>query len=278
VPGQLTSGPGWTYRSGTVAITGSGAVLSGLRITGQVSFQGPNQTLTDSEVIAPTGNAAAIQLNSATSVSAPTVTHSFLHGALNADGSCANQGTPQRSLYGIFGDSDSNVPMTITANHIECFDHPLQLEAGVVEDNYVHGITVNCTGGSGCSIDHADVLFSGGGTTKPLSIIHNTLLQDWTGGSCAGCAGDIMLNNAFGVQSNRTIQNNYLGGGNFVIYAGQVSPAGTNDVIQGNVFTTKLWPNSGFYAPVRDTAKNSGNVWANNTWADGPNAGKAINP
>jgi hypothetical protein len=276
VPGQVRSGAGWSYGSGTVKVTGSGAVLSGLRINGTVTFQGPNQTLAKSEVIAPPGDGAAIQLNAGSSVSAPTIIDSFIHGPLNSNGACANQGTPQRSQYGIFGDSTPKTPITIVSNHIECFDHPLQLEAGDIEDNYVHGITVNCTGGPGCSIDHADVLFSGGGVTQPLKIIHNTLLQDWTGGGCAGCAGDIMLNNAFGMQSNRTIENNLLAGGNFVIYAGQASPPGTNNVIRGNVFSTRYWPNSGVYGPVRDAT--SDNVFAGNTWSDGPKAGQTIEP
>jgi hypothetical protein len=117
------------------------------------------------------------------------------------------------------------------------------------------------------------VFFSGGGTTDALTLRHNTFVNDWKGDGLAAC---IMLNNAFGVQSNRTIEDNYLAGGNFTIYAGQVGPPGTNDVIRNNVFSTQVFPNSGQYAPVRDVADNTGNIWSNNTWADGPKKGQQI--
>lgn len=73
-----------------------------------------------------------------------------------------------------------------------------------------------------------------------------------------------------------------MGGTGYCMYAGKNagSPADSVNsmVMTGNKVTTQYYPNGGSYGalaayPVWGTL---GNVWSNNTWADGPNVGLPI--
>lgn len=79
------------------------------------------------------------------------------------------------------------------------------------------------------------------------------------------------------------VRDNFIGGGGYALYAGMNAgkpPTSVrNMVVTGNKFTTiGTWPNSGYWGPV--TAEpvwgQHGNVWSNNTWADGPKAGQPL--
>ncbi|MEZ4222207.1 MAG: hypothetical protein R3B13_14825 [Polyangiaceae bacterium] len=79
------------------------------------------------------------------------------------------------------------------------------------------------------------------------------------------------------------VRDNLLGGGGYSLYAGMNSgkPADSvqNMVVTGNRFTTNgTYPTAGFYGPVTATPEwgKLGNVWSNNTWADGPKAGQEL--
>jgi hypothetical protein len=214
--------------------------------------------------ISATGDGWAVGLRP--SASNVTIKDTYIHGFTKHGA--------DRLQYGIFGDLGGDAGVLIQRVNIELADHPVQMERGTLVDSYLHNLSYNDT-------DHIDAFFSGGGTTDPLVLRHNTIIQDVKTG---GLAGDLLFSNAFGVQSNRDVEYNKLGGGNFTIYPGEKAghandgssfPAGTNDVFADNVFTTTVWPNGGQYAPVQDglTANNS---WTNNTWLDGPNAGQAV--
>jgi hypothetical protein len=85
-----------------------------------------------------------------------------------------------------------------------------------------------------------------------------------------------------GVNDNGTtgyqVNNNYLGGAGYVIYAGMNAGKPTtsvkNMVITGNKITTQWWPNGGANGVLAATPTwgTNGNQWANNTWADGTKA------
>ena len=78
------------------------------------------------------------------------------------------------------------------------------------------------------------------------------------------------------------VKDNFLGGTGYCIYAGKNAGSSAdsvhNMVITGNKITTAIYPNGGANGvvaavPVWGTF---GNVWGNNTWADGPNVGQNI--
>lgn len=78
------------------------------------------------------------------------------------------------------------------------------------------------------------------------------------------------------------VLDNYLGGGGYTIYAGLNAGKPTtsvkNMVMTGNKVTTQWWPNGGAVGPLAAAPPwgTNGNVWANNTWADGPKAGQTF--
>lgn len=83
---------------------------------------------------------------------------------------------------------------------------------------------------------------------------------------------------SFGYQ----VLDNYIGGTGYCIYAGKNAGSAANSVqnmvVTGNKVTTQVYPNGGANGPLAaaPTWGTLGNLWANNTWADGPNAGQTI--
>ena len=104
-----------------------------------------------------------------------------------------------------------------------------------------------------------------------MTINHNTIFNP------SSLTDAIMLANDDGPQTNRTITNNLLAGGGYTFY-GSGGPSGqaTNIIFTGNRFSNRYFPRSGSFGPVAHWQRSTGNVWANNTWADGPAAGTTI--
>jgi Domain of unknown function (DUF4082) len=258
VPGTVKSGPGWVWDSrGWVAVNGAGTVFSGYAVTGSIEVYAVGAVIKDND-IAASGEGWAIGLRP--SASNVTVSDNTIHGPCVQ---CSN-----RLTYGIFGDLGGDAGSQILRNNLYDIDHPLQQERGLVQDNYVHGLAANGT------TDHVDAFFSGGGTPDQLTIRHNTLINDWKG---EGSTSAILLSNAFGTQSNRLVEDNLLGGGGYTLYGGNAT-SGSNVIIRNNVFTTTLYPKSGFYGPTTAIQNGGSNSFTNNVWADGANAGKTISP
>jgi len=113
---------------------------------------------------------------------------------------------------------------------------------------------------------------------RPLIPRHNTFLDQVTGDR--GETAAVYATDDFGPLSNVTIDNNWMAGGAYALYAG--SRAGnnaTNIHVTNNYFSTVYFPNSGFYGPLGAYDPNgAGNTFVTNVFADGPNAGQLITP
>lgn len=78
------------------------------------------------------------------------------------------------------------------------------------------------------------------------------------------------------------VLDNYVGGTGYCIYAGKNAGSSSNSVqnmvMTGNKVTTQWYANGGAngYLAAAPTWGTLGNVWSNNTWADGPNAGQLV--
>lgn len=78
------------------------------------------------------------------------------------------------------------------------------------------------------------------------------------------------------------VLDNYVGGTGYCIYAGKNAGSAAdsvqNMVMTGNKVTTQWWPNGGANGPLAAAPAwgTLGNIWSNNTWADGPNGGQVI--
>jgi hypothetical protein len=111
---------------------------------------------------------------------------------------------------------------------------------------------------------------SNGGNTSPLTISHNTILNNMSQTDAVSLFQDN------GPQANRVITGNLLAGGSYTLYAGSLpgSPA-SNIQVTGNVFSPAYYPRSGSVGPVAYYTPGNGNVWSANTW---DNTGKAVQP
>lgn len=132
----------------------------------------------------------------------------------------------------------------------------IQTHEGLVKDNFIHALRMR-TG------DHVNG-FTSNGSTEPLRIVHNTILNRFDQTDAIGLFQD------FGVEANRTIKNNLLAGGDYPLYAGSGSDGATHDVtVIGNRFSRIYARNGGTYGPV--AAYDDGgarNRWAENVWDD----------
>jgi hypothetical protein len=244
VPGQETSGPGWTYSAEyqEVEVTSPGAVLCDLSITGNLNIEAANVTI-DNVAIINSGNGWGIGLMH--SVDA-TIEHSQVYSPLGAD-------RLQVAIKDVYGDATGT---NIRTTNIWDADTGIQLSQGRVANNYIHNMEADPG-------DHVNGIVSDAGVAAGLIIAHNTVFTP------LGQTDAIGLFEDFGPQMDVTITHNLLSGGGYTIYGGANSGGATpsNIVITGNRLATTYFPDGGFYGPAAavDTGVN-GDVWSGNIW------------
>ena len=240
VPGQVSSGPGWHYvTSGYVAVTGAGAVLSGLYIPYNVDITASNVTIRNSKIV--TAGSFAVSLRHTTGV---TITHSAISGA------SATTGRAGVDISDIYGDSTG---MTITGDNISNFKTAIQVTTGIISGNYIHdpGYVAG---------DHTNGIFDTG-TTQALSITGNTILNSF-GQTDAISLDDSAPNSPI---ANKTVTGNLLGGGSYTIYGGNsLGNTSTNMHIDNNRFSQAYYARSGQYGPVAYYTTGPASTWTGN--------------
>ena len=245
VPGQVSSGPGWHWDSrGWVSVDGNGAVLDGLNIPYNVDVTASNVTIKNS-LMSVAGEGFGISLRHTSKV---TIQDSEITGPSTGS---------TRLMVGIkdiYGDSTGT---QILRNDIARTSTGVQMESGLIQDNYIHDMGYK-------SGDHLNGITSNGSTAL-LTIRHNTVLNSFDQTDA------ISLFEDFGVQANRTIDNNLVAGGGYTIYGG-ANPGGaatSNIHITNNRFSRLYYPNGGSYGPVTAYAPGgAGNTWTGNIWDD----------
>ena len=261
VPEDVTQGPGWHYdQRGWVTIDGEGATFAGYRVNANVDVTAHNVTVKNNEIVPGNGN-WGVSLRHA---SGAVIDRNTIRGtAISA--LCDN------AIRDIYGDSDQ---VQLTGNHIYyCASGINHFNVGgLIRGNYIHDLGQPCPGNDP-DCGHYNGIQLGAGNGPLMTIDNNTIFVPAPLTDC------IMLANDDGAQTNRTITNNLLAGGGYTFY-GSGGPAGqaTNIVFKNNKFSTLYFPRSGSYGPVAHWQNSAGNVWSGNTWADGPNAGLAVNP
>ena len=252
-PGGLTSGPGWVYNPrGWVEVTGSNVTLQGLYIPFNVDITSASNVTLKNDEIYGAGAQWGVSLRHDKNV---TIEANTIHGP---DG-CAAQ--MYEGISDIYGDSTGT---QIIGNDIWNTAGPVSVGNGLIEGNYLHGLTQ-------CGSEHNDGIGVNAGSTS-LVIDHNTVL-DPLNQTCAIC-----LFSDFGQVQNVTIKDNLLAGGAYTLYGGLSGNQGASSTpgvtITGNKFSAIYYPNGGTYGPVAHVW--SGDVWSGNTWVDGPHAGQVI--
>jgi hypothetical protein len=265
VPEQVSSGPGWTYKSaGYVQVSGNGADLEGLLIPYNVVITGSNVTLKDDEITQGVVSGANIKghipatpapdpsLNDAVTLrhtSGVTIEDTTISGLIPDSTNLAG------GIIDVYGDSTE---VTIRSDNIADTSLAVRVNAGMVEGNYVHS---EMTGDEGGKIGGIE---SNSGS-EILTIEDNTVLVGSSNGYAIGLYSD------YGTQGNKTIDGNLLAGGNYALYGGFNSggPDTTNIVVNDNRFSRYFYSNGGLYGPVAHwDAAGSGNTWTGNFWDD----------
>jgi hypothetical protein len=251
VPGQVSSGSGWSYSAANkeIDVTGNGAVLSGLSISGSIRVSASNVTINGDQMV--TGGTFAVGLAHATGA---TVENSTISGLNTTSGRVVS------AIDDIYGDSTGTV---VKNNDISAFRCGVQISVGTITGNYIHNPGY-------IAGDHTNGVIGNGGTGQ-LTITHNTILDslDQTD------AITINTQQVPGPVTNKTIEDNLLAGGDYAIYAGNAFGHTTaNVLIENNRFGQVYFPKSGQYGPAASfSSTGSGNVWSGNVW---DSTGKAV--
>lgn len=255
VPSERTSGPGWSYdNQDGVVVTGDGAILSGLDISNGIEVKASNVTISNVRVTT-SGDWWGIGLYHANNV---TILHTEISSPYKT-----GAGRLEVGIKDVYGDA---IGTKVVATDVWHTSTGIQFNNGLIQDCYIHDMGY-------LSGDHLNGTTSNAGSDQLLTIAHNTIFNDYDQTDA------ISLFEDFGAQQNALIANNLLAGGGYTIYGGaNAGGAATSNIkIIGNQFSTLYSANSGGYGPIAAfDPLGLGNLWSNNTWIDGPNAGRSI--
>jgi hypothetical protein len=244
VPSQVSSGPGWYYDpGGWVEVVGNGADLSGLYIPGDVDVNNvSNVTIQDDKIEGYGQSSIGIELRNANNV---TIENNDIQGLDNGNGRL------QVGIKDLYGDSAG---LQILNNNIYLTATGIQVAQGLIQGNFIHNMGY-------MPGDHINGITVSGGTT-PLTIHDNTVLVNF------GQTDAISFFQDTGIEGNKTVTDNLLGGGGYTIYGGDgdEGPA-SNIVITNNRISTMFFPLGGIWGPVIDFSPDGyGNQWWDNIW------------
>lgn len=244
VPGQVSKGTGWHWDSrGWVEIDGNGAVFSGYSVNATIDVTASNVTIRNNQITVQ-GDTWGIGLRHTKNV---IVDHNTISSPVATGNDRLMEG-----LKDVYGDSSNTV---VSANNIFHADTGIQIDQGVIQDNYIHDFGFKAG-------DHLNGTTSNSGGT-PLTIRHNTILNSYSQTDA------ISLFQDFGGQSQRVIDDNLIAGGGYALYGG-ANPGGSatsNIVVTNNRFSNLYYANAGSYGPVAAfDANGKGNMFSGNVW------------
>jgi hypothetical protein len=252
VPGQVSSGPGWYYKTAdhAVIVNVNGTVLSDLYIPYNLTIDASDVTVRDVRVV--TGGYFGVSVRHTTRV---TIEDSTISGQN------LTSGRVDSAIDDVYGDSTG---LVIKNNNISQFRTGVQISTGLVADNYIHDPGY-------IHGDHTNGILA----DKPagsLTIYGNTIFND------LGQTDDISLDSSRSGQdvANKIVVDNLLAGGGYPIYGGDSKGNPTsNIVIVDNEFGQLYYPRSGQFGPVAYfDPSGTGNVWSGNVWSGSSLPGK----
>jgi len=260
VPSDQTSGSGWAWspQLNAVRVTGTGAVLSGLEVTGQIIIDAPNVTVknnivnvcgdtSDPDVIAVRYMASDVAYRGSNA----TVSHNTLNGTPAGCNYRARSGV--RDIYG----EAPNV--TVDGNNITGTNNGITIEySGTVVNNWIHDL-------GHIAGDHHSGISAHGGAAGLLWQHNTVLLYGQVFANGGGVSGALTVYADFGHAQNVTAQDNLISGGSYVVYGGNSGDSyttpSTNVKFLSNRFVCGAW----LYGPVAAfNASSSGNAWTGN--------------
>jgi hypothetical protein len=252
-PTSTNVGPGVPCSSltpaGETTITKSGTTIQDEDITGQVTIDASNVTLTH-DCITNNGGAEA--------GSAVVIVEAAGVGAQIDYSDISGENTTSGSVEEAIRTNSSTAHTTADHDHLfncgECFHG-----AGTLTNSYVISNAEINPGQS--DEDHYEDIYDGGGG-GPLIVDHNTMLNPHQQTAVVFASVD------FGNQTTLTITNNLIAGGDYVLYGGGSGSSGTvvgPVTVSGNRFS-RIYYELGGSVGVATYFNDSVTSWSGNTW------------
>jgi hypothetical protein len=169
-----------------------------------------------------------------------------------------NSASPHQFASGI---SNHGGAITIRRVEIHTITDGIVTSAGLIEDSYLHSPRL-------FPDDHTDMVQANGGPQGDLQLVirNNTIIntEDQTGA--------VSLFDNFRRVRDVLVEGNLLAGGGYTLYGGGLTSEGSNPaniVVRNNVFSRRVWPESGFWGPSAYFDEDApGNLWSGNVWED----------
>jgi hypothetical protein len=130
----------------------------------------------------------------------------------------------------------------------------IQVYQGLLQDNYIHDLGF-------VEGDHVNGITDNGGIARPLVVRHNTVLNPLPQTDA------ISLFQDFGLQVDRTIEDNLVAGGSYTVYGGAGRARTARIRVVGNRWSRRYFPRGGTYGPVIAFDRGApGNEFRDNIW------------
>jgi hypothetical protein len=249
VPGQVSSGPGWSYSDGSVNISAAGAVFEGFSVKGSINVMASHVTIKNVSISNFGNDIGGDGVNLVNNPSHVTIEHTNISSPYGTHGF--------KGIFAGIKDIQGNAHGTrVLDNNIADASTGVQIYAGLIRGNYIHDVSFADSG------SHLNGTTSNG-STIPLRIEHNTVFNpnDQTDA--------ISLFEDFGVEANVIINDNLVAGGGYAIYGGQNpgGPRAYNIRITNNRFSTIYYAQCGSFGYIAAFDPGGpGNVWSGNVW------------
>jgi len=244
VPAEVSSGQGWHWDDrGWIIVDGDGAVLENIETDSAIDVSSSGATIRNVRITA-SGEGWGIGLRHTRNATIDGVRIASTPGR-------------DRLIVGIkdvYGDATGT---RVLHSNISGVSTGIQTHEGLIQDNYIHDMGY-------LPKDHLNGATSNG-STVPLAIRHNTILNQYDQTDAIGLFQD------FGLEANRVIDNNLIAGGSYSIYGGQNAGAPTahNIKIINNRISRIFFPNGGTFGPVGAFDPDApGNEFSGNVWDD----------
>lgn len=241
-----STGHGWSVSGDTINVS-AGGLLENVNTGGKVvSVNGANAVVKNVKIVAAATDVAGVGLRGANSA---VIENCTIAGTNGGSG---------RMMAGIKDYESGNTysaNVNLTANNIYYTSTGIQVDHGMVQNNYVHDMGFQ-------NGDHLNGFTSNGGDDNVLlTIQHNTMLNQ------NSQTDAISLFEDFGVQQNRVINDNLVAGGGYTIYGGQNSggPKTNHIKITNNHFSKMFFKTYGYYGYLAAyNPGGTGDVWSGN--------------
>ena len=252
------TGQGSAY---STEIRTNGAVISGINLTGSLDVYANNVTIKNCKIT--TRNWFGINQRNG------------YHGLKIFN--CTIIGVPGKGLdhggedYGI---SDDGGQMEVAHNNIYGFGEGITSGEGYFHDNYVHSLQSYIPLGSH-SYQHTNALIDSGGSG--IRVVHNTFLN-WMPPRAGGSSSLMLAYDRRPSPTRRSRTTGWPAGRTASTRAG--SPGRRTSSSRATSSAPSSSPGAGSTGSMPSTHWHYGNgdVWSQNVWANGRNAGRPVNP